>query len=155
MILRTDPFRELDRWLDTAMRQVPAASPVPMDLYRQGDRFVARIDLPGVRPESIDVDVEDRTLTIRAERATMADEDVQWLSRERPVGTFARQLTLGQHVDVEGVDAAYSDGVLTLTLPLAEEARPRKIAVAREESHRTIEQGGHRTIEQEPSGASS
>jgi HSP20 family protein len=127
---------------------------MPMDLYRQGDRFTARIDLPGVRPDSIDIDVEDRTLTIRAERAAMADEDVQWLSRERPTGTFARQLTLGQHVDVDGVDAAYSDGVLTLTLPLAEEARPRKITVAREESHRTIEQGAHRTIEQETSGTS-
>jgi HSP20 family protein len=151
MVLRSDPFRELDRWLDTAMRQVPTASPMPMDLYREGHRFIARIDLPGVQPDSIDIDVEDRTLTIRAERATMAEEDVQWLSRERPVGTFARQLTLGQHVDVDSVDAAYSDGVLTLTIPIAEEARPRKIAVVREESHRTIEQGSHRTIEQEPS----
>lgn len=155
MVLRSDPFRELDRWLDTALRQVPSASPMPMDLYRQGDHFIAKIDLPGVQPGSIDVDVEDRTLTIRAERAATAPDDVQWLSRERPVGTFARQLTLGQHVDVDRVDASYADGVLTLTLPLAEEARPRRISVAREESHRTIEQGGHRTIEQEPSGAAS
>ena len=115
---------------------------MPMDLYRAGDRFVAQVDLPGVDPSSIDVDVEDRTLTIRAERREQVDSDVQWLSHERPTGTFARQLTLGYGVASSRIEADYSDGVLTLTIPVAEEAKPRKIAV----SHT----GGHQVIEGQP-----
>ncbi|MFH5824027.1 Hsp20/alpha crystallin family protein [Georgenia sp. AZ-5] len=128
--MRTDPFREMDRLLDTVLRQVPTAHPMPMDLYRDGESFVAKIDLPGVKPESLDIDVEERTLTIRAERAADTAQGAQWLTRERPTGTFARQLALGRGVDLDHIDAAYADGVLTLTMPVAEEARPRKIEVA-------------------------
>lgn len=123
-----DPFRDLDRMLASTLRS-PASAAMPMDLYRAGETFVATIDLPGVDPGSIDVDVEDRTLTIRAERREHTGE-VQWLSHERPTGTFARQLTLGYGVALDRIEADYRDGVLTLTIPVSEEARPRKIAVS-------------------------
>lgn len=128
MITRFDPLGEMDRFFTDAFR-APSAAPMPMDLYREGERFVARIDLPGVDPSSIDIDMEDRTLTIRAERRDEVGEGIQWLSHERPAGTFARQLTLGQGVALDRIAADYSDGVLTLTIPMAEEAKPRKISV--------------------------
>lgn len=125
-----DPFREMDRFLADAVR-TPASLAMPMDLYREGEAFVARIDLPGVEPGSIDIDVEDRTLTIRAERKTPAgDGERKWLVHERPSGTFARQLTLGHGLALDRITADYSDGVLNLTIPVAEEAKPRKITVA-------------------------
>ena len=133
-----DPFRDLDRMLSSTLR-TPTAAAMPMDLYRAGDRFVAHVDLPGVDPSTIDVDVEDRTLTIRAERREQREGDVQWLSHERPTGTFARQLTLGYGVASDRIEADYSDGVLTLTIPVAEEAKPRKISVSHTGGHRAIE----------------
>ena len=132
-----DPFRDLDRMLAGTLR-TPASTAMPMDLYRSGDHFVAKIDLPGVDPATIDVDVEDRTLAIRAERREQADGDVQWLSHERPSGTFARQLTLGYGVAPDRIEADYSDGVLTLTIPVAEEAKPRKISVSHTGGHQVI-----------------
>jgi HSP20 family protein len=143
-----DPFRDFDRMLSSTLR-TPASTAMPMDLYRTGETFVAKVDLPGVDPSTIDVDVEDRTLTIRAERREHTEDDVQWLSHERPTGTFARQLTLGYGVALDRISADYSDGVLTLTIPVAEEARPRKISV----NH----SGGHQVIsgeaEKEPANA--
>ncbi|MEA5153879.1 Hsp20/alpha crystallin family protein [Raineyella sp.] len=124
-----DPFRDVDQLFTQALR-TPASTAMPMDLYREGDNYFVRIDLPGVDPATIDVDLDDSTLTIRAERKPQAGESVQWLSRERPVGTFARQLTLGKGVAAESIDAEYTDGVLILTIPVAEAAKPRKIAVA-------------------------
>ena len=123
-----DPFREMDRLLGDVTR-TPASVAMPMDLYRSGDTFVAHIDLPGVEPGSIDIDMDGATVTIRAERTTSADEDTQWLTRERAVGTFARQLTLGRGLATDQISADYSDGVLTLTIPVAEAAKPRKIEV--------------------------
>ncbi len=125
-----DPFREMDRWFADVAR-TPASLAMPMDLYREGEAFIVRVDLPGVDPSSIDIDVEDRTLTIRAERKTPSGEGEQrWLVHERPTGTFARQLTLGYGVASDRIAADYSDGVLSLIIPVAEEAKPRKIAVA-------------------------
>jgi HSP20 family protein len=141
-----DTFRDLDRMLANTLR-TPASAAMPMDLYRSQDRFVAHVDLPGVDPSSIDVDIEDRTLTIRAERRDTATQDVQWLSHERPTGTFARQLTLGHGLASSRIEAEYSDGVLTLTIPVAEEAKPRKISV----SHT----GGQQVIESQAQGRSS
>ena len=140
MATRRDPFREMERLFDAAMRQAPTSLAMPLDLYRDGEEFVARIDLPGVDPASIDIDIEDRTLTIRAERPA-EQRDVQWLSHERPTGTFARQLTLGYGVAMDRIAANYADGVLTLTIPVAEEAKPRKIQVAHSGS------GAQRTID--------
>ncbi|AGJ78035.1 Hsp20/alpha crystallin family protein [Cutibacterium avidum] len=123
-----DPFREMDRLLSDVTR-TPAAVAVPMDLYRDGDNYMVAVDLPGVDPASIDIDVDDRTLTIRAERAAKVSQEVQWISRERAMGTFARQLTLGHGLATDQITAEYTDGVLTLTIPVAEAAKPRKVEV--------------------------
>lgn len=134
-----DPFRELGRIFNNSLR-TPGATSMGMDLYRTAEHFVARIDLPGVDPESIDIDVEDRTLTVRAERDNSVEgEDVEWLTRERSSGTYARQLTLGNGVAVDQITADYTDGVLTLTIPMAEEAKPRKVAVTRSGGQQQIE----------------
>ena len=99
-----------------------------LDLFRTDEAFVATIDLPGVAPSSIDVDVDGHVLTVRAERAR-PEGDVRWLVRNRPAGTFARRFTLGESADVERIGAVYTDGVLTLTVPIAEKSRPRKVEV--------------------------
>ncbi|GAA4416416.1 Hsp20/alpha crystallin family protein [Georgenia halophila] len=140
MATRFDPFREMDDWLATMRRQAPTVPGMPLDLYREGESYVARIDMPGVDPASIDVDVEDRTLTVRAERRTEVPQDAQWLSHERPTGTFARQLSLGNGLALDRIEAGYADGVLTLTIPVAEEARPRKIEVAHSGNRAEVEQ---------------
>ena len=123
-----DPFREMDRLLSDVTR-TPAAVAVPMDLYRDGDNYMVAVDLPGVDPASIDIDVDDRTLTIRAERAAKVSQEVQWISRERAMGTFARQLTLGHGLATDQITAEYTDGGLTLPIPVAEAAKPRKVEV--------------------------
>ena len=128
-----EPFRDFERLLSGSLR-TPATTAMPMDLYRKGEQFVAHVDLPGVDPDSVSVDVEDRTLTIRAERHQDGAEEVQWLSHERPVGTFARQVTLGYGVALDKIEADYRDGVLTLTIPVAEENKPRKISVSHSKS---------------------
>lgn len=124
-----DPFQELDRLFNTSMRG-PAAPGMPLDLYREGDKFIAKVDLPGVDPASIDINVEDRTLTISAKREPVEGENLNWLTRERPSGTFARQLTLGYGLSVDAIAADYNGGVLTVTIPVAEENKPRKISVS-------------------------
>lgn len=124
-----DPFREFDRVFGTVSRGQNSPG-MPMDLYRDGDQFVVEMDLPGVDPSTIDIDVDDRSLTIRAERVGRTAESGQWLTRERPTGTFARQLTLGRGLATDKIDASYADGVLRLVIPVAEEAKPRKIEVA-------------------------
>ncbi|AWE42829.1 MULTISPECIES: Hsp20/alpha crystallin family protein [unclassified Actinobaculum] len=136
----TDPFRELERIMTGAMRN-PGSTAMPMDLYRKGDTFVAQIDLPGVDPSTIDIDIDDRTLTVRAERKADADADLKWLSRERPAGTFARQLTLGYGLALDKISADYRDGVLTLTLPVSEESKPRKVTVSHSNGGHVIDAG--------------
>ncbi|AVM62500.1 MULTISPECIES: Hsp20/alpha crystallin family protein [unclassified Actinomyces] len=133
-----DPFRDLDRWLTNGLVRTPASVGMPLDLYRKGESFVAHIDLPGVDPATIDVDVEDRTLTVRAERPARDEDGVQWLAHERPSGTFARQLTLGYGLALDRISATYTDGVLTLTIPVAEEAKPRKIEVVHSKAAQPI-----------------
>ncbi|UYG17544.1 Hsp20/alpha crystallin family protein [Brachybacterium huguangmaarense] len=140
-----NPFHDAERFLGGIAR-MPASLAMPMDLSRDGDTFVAEIDLPGVDPTTIDVDVEDRTLTVRAERTPSSrDEGRTWLTRERPSGTFARQLTLGTRVALDRIQADYDDGVLRLTIPMAEEAKPRKIAVAHSSTPTTIQADGSDT----------
>ncbi len=134
-----DPFREIERMMSGTLR-TPGSNAMPMDLFRKGDDFIARIDLPGANPDSIDIDIDERTLTVRAERAAETDEDIKWLSRERPTGTFARQLTLGYGLAVDRIEADYADGVLTLTMPVSEESKPRKIQVAHKDQGTVIEQ---------------
>lgn len=127
---RFDPFRELDRLLGEGVRGATTSTSLPMDLYRDGDRFVGLIDMPGVDPASIDIDVEDRTLTVRAERRPTGGSDAKWVMRERSAGTFARQLALGKGLATDKIEADYTDGVLRLVIPVAEEAQPRKITVS-------------------------
>jgi HSP20 family protein len=128
VVLTFDPFREFDRLADQ-MFGAPATMAMPMDLYRSGDHFVLHCDLAGVDPESVQVDVEGRVLIIRAERSPRTDADVQWVRRERATGTFERRLTLGSGLDLDRIDATWQDGVLTLTVPVAETAKPRRIAI--------------------------
>ena len=142
MALTFDPFRDMDRL--TAQLLGPASSQtrgprwMPMDLYRSGNHYVVNIDLPGVDPGSIDLDVDGNTLTVRAERSVRSEESAQWLAQERPAGAFMRQLSLGDGLDVEGIHADYEHGVLSLTIPVAEAARPRKIAVQSKGSRQEI-----------------
>ncbi len=131
MLLRFDPFRELDRLTDEALgggRQRSAA--VPLDAYREGDRFFVRVDLPGVDPASIDLTVEKNVLTLRAERPFAGSEGQEWVLAERPHGTFTRQLFLGDTLDAGAMTARYEHGVLALEIPVAERAKPRRIQVA-------------------------
>jgi HSP20 family protein len=131
MLMRTDPFRDLDRLTQQAFGThgtMARPSVVPMDAWRDGDRFIVEFDLPGVEPSSIDLDVERNVVTIRAERAARAS-DAELIAAERPRGVFSRQLILGDNLDTEHIDAGYAAGVLTLNIPVAEKAKPRKISV--------------------------
>ncbi|WP_182111690.1 MULTISPECIES: Hsp20/alpha crystallin family protein [unclassified Actinotalea] len=142
-----DPTRWMDQLLGSVREaaQAPQTAAMPLDLYRAGDHYVLQVDLPGVDPGSVDVNVEDRTLTIRAERTAPTDADVQWLARERASGTYVRQLTVGRGLALDRVQAAYADGVLTLTIPVAEESRSRRIEVQHGSPATTI--GGGRGAE--------
>ena len=128
-----DPFRDMDRLTSQLMGTMPQGrSPrwMPLDLYRSGDHYVVNIDLPGVDPGSIDLDVDGNTLSIKAERTLQADGgESQWLTQERPSGSFMRQLALGEGLDVSGIHASYENGVLSLTIPVSEQSKPRKITV--------------------------
>lgn len=130
MLMRTDPFREIDRLTQQVFgtRTQPAA--MPMEAYRSGDEFVIHFDLPGVTPDTIDLDVERNVLTVHAERRSPAPEDAERIAAERPTGKFSRQLFLGESLDADRISAAYDAGVLTLRIPVAEQAKPRKIEIA-------------------------
>jgi HSP20 family protein len=141
-VLRFDPFRDIDRLTEQLLGAEAGSARVPrfmpMDLYRSGDHFVLMADLPGVDPQSIDISMDNGTLTIKAERTAQAD-DVQWIASERFAGTFMRQLSVGEGIDEEGIRARYDNGVLELVLPVAEKAKPRKITVQAVTDPRVIE----------------
>jgi HSP20 family protein len=139
VLMRTDPFRELDRLTQQVFGTSARPAFMPMDAWREGDRFLVEFDLPGVEADSIDLDVERNVLTVRAERPVREGVGEQ-LAAERPRGLFSRQLILGDNLDLDKITASYQDGVLTLTIPVAERAKPRKITV-----ETTADQG--RTIE--------
>ncbi|MEU2080997.1 Hsp20/alpha crystallin family protein [Streptomyces albus] len=134
MLMRTDPFRELDRIAQQLMApggtwSRPAA--MPMDAYRDGDRYVLAYDLPGVSPDAIDIDVEGHTLTVKAERRPVAGEnsEVRMERAERPLGVFSRQVVLSDNLDTDNIEADYEAGVLTVRIPVTERAKERKITV--------------------------
>jgi HSP20 family protein len=132
MLMRTDPFRELDRLTQQFFgTNGTTARPamMPMDAYRSGNEYVVEFDLPGVAPESIDLDVERNVLTVKAERIPTYAEGVEVQVAERPRGVFSRQLFLGDTLDTDHIKADYDAGVLTLRVPVAEQAKPRKIAI--------------------------
>ena len=129
MLLRTtDPFRELDRLTQQLVGTTSRPAVMPMDAWREGDRFVIEFDLPGVARDSIDLDVERNVLTVRAERLAR-NGDWEMLATERPRGLFSRQLVLGDNLDLERIEAEYAEGVLRLVVPVAEKAKPRKITI--------------------------
>jgi HSP20 family protein len=135
MLMRSDPFREFDRLAQQLLGAGTTSHPavMPMDAWREGDTFVLEFDLPGVNPETVDIDVERNVLTVRAERPPK-NGDWERLAAERPTGLFSRQLVLGDNLDLERVEAAYDAGVLRLTIPVAERAKPRKIEVTTTQS---------------------
>ncbi|WP_053382776.1 Hsp20/alpha crystallin family protein [Leucobacter celer] len=124
------PIREMERLAD-ALLDGPARGPrqMPMDLYRDGDQYLLTADLPGMDPGSVDIDVDGQLLTIRAERTLPDYENVKWITRERTPGSFLRQLSLGQGIDTERISAGYDNGVLSVTIPVSERAKPRKVQV--------------------------
>src|SRR5919199_1605323 len=137
MVMRFDPFRELDRLNQELWNASPRrATTMPMDAYRQGDTFFIHFDLPGVEPSSIDLTVEKNVLTVRAERqfnwtgGNGSGDGVEVLVAERPQGTYSRQLFLGDTLDPDRIEARYEHGVLTLTIPVAEAAKPRRVQVS-------------------------
>jgi HSP20 family protein len=134
MWMRTDPFREFDRLTQQLVGAGTTSRPVvmPMDAWREGDTFVLEFDLPGVQPETLDIDVERNVLTIKAERPPRKS-DGEVLASERPTGLFSRQLVLGDNLDLDHLEAGYDEGVLRLRVPVAPKAKPRKIQI----------QGGH------------
>ncbi|MFC5070502.1 Hsp20/alpha crystallin family protein [Kitasatospora cinereorecta] len=142
MLMRTDPFRELDRLAqqltgDSGTWSKPSA--MPMDAYREGEEYVIALDLPGVAKDAIDIDVERNMLTVKAERRpTSRGEDAQVELSERPLGVFSRQLVLADTLDTERIRADYDAGVLTLRIPIAERAKPRKITVGGGATHQQI-----------------
>jgi HSP20 family protein len=132
MLMRSDPFRDFDRLAQQVFGTGTTSRPaiMPMDAWREGDSFVIELDLPGVRPDTLDIDVERNVLTVRAERPAR-NGDWEMLASERPTGLFSRQLVLGDNLDLEKLSAHYEDGVLRLTVPVAEKAKPRKVEVTR------------------------
>jgi HSP20 family protein len=135
MLMRTDPFRELDRLAQqlvgtTAPGTWSRPSAMPMDAYRAGDEFVVMFDLPGAEADAIEVDVERNVLTVKAERRpTVHEGDVEMQVAERPLGVFSRQIFLGDTLDTDHIHAEYEAGVLSLRIPVAEQAKPRRIDV--------------------------
>jgi HSP20 family protein len=134
MLVRFDPFRELDRMFDSATR---TPRQMPMDVVRRGDHVVVRFDLPGFTSDSIDLTVERGQLTVTAERPHERADGEEWLVNERPVGRFTRQLLLGDNLDTDHIDAAFHDGVLEVTIPVAEQAKPRKVEISNGSTHLT------------------
>lgn len=143
MLMRFDPFREFDPLSQMRGRGQSGTSQrvaMPMDAFREGDHFVVKLDVPGVVPDAINLTVEKNVLTVSAERNWQPADDVEVIASERPQGTFTRQLFLGEGLDTERVEASYRDGVLTVIIPVAEQAKPRKVTVNRgEEEDRTID----------------
>ena len=137
MLMRTDPFRDLDRLTQQVFGTAARPAVMPMDAWREQDKFVVEFDLPGIEVDSIDLDVERNVLTVRADRP--AREGIaELVAAERPRGVFSRQLILGDNLDSERVDASYQGGVLRLEIPVAEKAKPRKIAISAAEDQRVI-----------------
>jgi HSP20 family protein len=138
MLMRTDPFRDLDRFTQQVLGTAARPAVMPMDAWRAGQEFVVEFDLPGISEESLDLDIERNVVTVRAERPGL-DPGREMLASERPRGVFSRQLVLGDNLDTEQIDATYDRGVLRLRIPVAERAKPRKIAIGKTNGHKVIE----------------
>lgn len=137
MLMRTDPFRDFDRLTEAVLGTRARPAMMPMDAYREDGAFVVHLDLPGVSAESIDLTVEQNVLTVHAERKPPAG-DAERVVDERSYGVFSRQLFLGETLDADHLTANYDSGVLTLRIPVAEKAKPRKVEITAGESAKEI-----------------
>lgn len=138
MLMRTDPFRDLDRITQQLFGTAAHPAAMPMDAYRKDTDFYVHLDLPGIDPDSIDLTVEQNVLTIRAERPQVSPDDVEMIVSERPTGSFSRQLFLGETLDADTIAADYRAGVLTLRIPVREAAKPRKLAITSSDSGKQL-----------------
>jgi HSP20 family protein len=138
MLMRTDPFRELDRLTQQVLGTAARPAAMPMDAYRQGDSFYIHFDLPGIDAGSISLTVEQNVLTVRADRAPIKADGAEMIVAERPYGTFTRQVFLGETLDPDKIAADYAAGVLTLTIPVHESAKPRSIHVTSSEHKQAV-----------------
>lgn len=138
MLVRTDPFRDLDRITQQLLGTATRPTAMPMDAYRQGDTFYIHFDLPGVSAETIGLTAEQNVLTVRAERRPEQPDGAEMIVAERPSGTFTRQVFLGDTLDAEHIAADYSAGILTLTIPVHEQAKPRTIAITGHEDRKQV-----------------
>ena len=141
MLMRTDPFRDLDRFTQQALGTAARPAVMPMDAWREGDAFFVEFDLPGIDPDSLDLDIERNVVTVRAQRPAV-DPNREMLATERPRGIFSRQLVLGENLDTDRIEASYNEGVLRLHIPVAEKAKPRKIAIGRGDAHHALDRHG-------------
>jgi HSP20 family protein len=133
-----DVLSQFDRLASSVFDTARTPRLMPVDLFRNGDQYVLSADLPGIDPESVDLDIDGQLLTIRAERQQPMDDDVKWLVHERPYGSYMRQFTLGDGVDRDRITANYAHGVLSVIVPMAERAKPRKISVASSTDRREV-----------------
>ncbi len=143
-----DPFRDLDRLASSFFDTRRGPRRMPMDLYRDGDHYVLSADLPGIDPGSVDIDVDGQLLTIRAERTLPSGDGVKWITREREGASFLRQLNLGQGIDTERISATYGNGVLSVTIPVSEKAKPRKVTVTTDDASPVL--AAHESDEPQP-----
>jgi HSP20 family protein len=142
-VMRFDPFRDFDRLAEQMLGgggRGGSPRSFPMDAYRRGDKFFVHLDLPGVNPDSIELTSEQNVLTVRAERRWDPQEGDELIVSERPQGVFSRQLFLSETLDADAIEAGYDQGVLTLEIPIADQAKPRRIEITRSG-------GGPQTIE--------
>jgi HSP20 family protein len=146
MLVRSDPFRQLDRMAEQVFGTVARPAAMAMDAWREGQRFVVEFDLPGIDPTSIDLDVERNVLTVRAERKPPTAPEVELVAAERPRGVFSRQVILGDALDADRIAAAYNAGVLRLTIPVAEKAKPRKITIATDDQSAIGQSRDHHVV---------
>jgi HSP20 family protein len=138
MLMRTDPFRDLDRLTQQVFGTTARPAAMPMDAYRQGDSFYIHFDLPGIDASSISLTVEHNVLTVRADRAPVRADGAEMIVAERPYGTFTRQVFLGETLDPDKIDADYAAGVLTLTIPVHEAAKPRSIQITSSDQKQAV-----------------
>jgi HSP20 family protein len=141
MLVRTDPFRELDRITQQLLGTAARPAAMPMDAYRDGDTFYVHFDLPGVSTDTIDLTVEQNVLTVRAERKPAQPGGAEMIAAERPAGVFTRQVFLGDTLDADKIAADYSAGVLTLSIPVHEQAKPRSIQITGREDRKKVTAG--------------
>jgi HSP20 family protein len=137
MLMRTDPFRDLDRFTQQVLGTAARPAAMPMDAWRVGEEFFVEFDLPGIQEDSLDLDIERNVVTVRARRPDV-DPGQEMLATERPRGVFSRQLVLGDNLDTDNIAASYDGGVLRLRIPVAEKAKPRKIAIGHSNGHKVV-----------------